>query len=430
MREISGWLSLASICFCVMSSASHASAAQKPELGVLYSFNGGNDGAFPLSTLVVDQAGNLYGTTGGGGVNPCLVACGTVFKLSIPSSPNGTWKETVLYRFTGGTDGGDPMAGLVFDAVGNFYGTAYLGGTPACPGGGDGCGVVFELSPPAAPGGAWTETVLHSFLGSEGGYPEAGLVFDQMGNLYGTTLGGGSGSGCTVSTLTGCGVVFELIAPATQGAAWTYSVLHNFTEDGTDGLLPTSNLVFDQAGNLYGTTTEGGAGVSNGTVFELESPAWTETILYSFAPGANGSSGPHAGVIFDQAGNLYGTTQGGGTRGEGTVFELTPKEGVWTESVLFNGGGHVANFAQDLIFDTSGNLYGAGEGGGGALFRLQNQRGDWIETEIDLIRGDGGPVAPSGLVFGKFCALFGTSYQGGVSQNCRNGCGTVFGVIP
>jgi uncharacterized repeat protein (TIGR03803 family) len=263
--------------------------------------------------------------------------------------------------------------------------------------------------------------VLHTFWGSDGSNPEARLTFDQAGNLYGATVEGGSG---------GSGVVFELMAPATQGGEWTYSALHSFPQDGGDGSAPAGDLVFDQAGNLYGTTSSGGGVNFNGTVFELEAPAWTENVLHSFAPGGGGNSGPQAGVTFDQSGNLYGTTYGGGSRDQGTVFELTPSGGVWTESVLFNGGGHASNLSGDLIFDKSGNLYGTGTGDGGALFRLQNQGGSWKEAELDLDSASGprGPVA--GLAFGKLGTLYGTSYGGGVSQDCRGGCGTVFAVIP
>jgi len=222
-----------------------------------------------------------------------------------------------------------------------------------------------------------------------------------------------------------------LTAPAAQGGAWTYSVLHNFSQNGSDGFLPEADVIFDQAGNLYGTTIAGGAGNAGGTVFELEAPTWTETVLHTFPLGKTGNSGPAAGVIFDQAGNLYGTTEGGGTSDEGTVFKLTPSGGVWTESVLFEGAGHASGFLADLIFSQS-NLYGAASGVGsntaGALFRLQNQGATWKEDELDFF-GAGGPAGPAGLAFGQFGALYGTA-GGGTSQNCRGGCGTVFGVIP
>ena len=430
MKTMSGWLLFAGLSFCVFAlSLTGYALADKPELQVLYNFTSGSDGYAPVSTLVVDKAGNLYGTTflGGGSSIICPSGCGTVFKLSAPSSRDGAWKETVLYRFTGGSDGSGPYAGLVFDKVGNLYGTAVGGGTVTCSNGANGCGVVFELSPPAAPGGAWTETVLHTFSGSDGSNPRARLTFDQAGNLYGTAWSGGGRSGCGSA---GCGVVFELMAPAAQGGAWTYSVLHSFSQNGSDGFLPESDVIFDQTGNLYGTTTVGGTGNAGGTVFELETPTWTETILYTFPIAKTGNSGPAAGVIFDQAGNLYGTTEGGGTSDEGTVFELTPSGGAWTESVLFNGAAPASGFRGDLIFDQS-NLYGTAAGSriAGALFRLQDQAGTWKEAEFDLFGAPGPSGSGAGLAFGKFGALYGTA-GGGTSLNCRGGCGTVFGVIP
>jgi len=401
--------------------------AAGPKLQTLHSFTGGSDGEGPVSTLAVDRVGNLYGTTGGGGgATACELGCGTVFMLAVPATQNGAWKETVLYSFTGGSDGAGPAAGLIFDRAGNLYGTTAVGGDGPCNEGVGGCGVVFELSPPAAPGGAWTEAVLHSFSGSDGSGPIARLTLDQAGNLYGTTNGGGSGSGCSA----GCGVVFELVAPASQGGAWTYSVLHNFSQDGSDGFLPYGDLVLDPAGNLYGTTIAGGTGNAGGTVFELEALTWAENILYTFP---SGHSGPAAGVIFDQVGNLYGTTEGGGASGQGSVFKLTRSGSAWTETVLFDGRAHAATFLGDLIFDQSGkNLYGTAEGfggGAGALFRLQNGA-NWKEAEIDLFIGTGPGFPRGGLVFGKLGALYGTSSAGGTSQNCRFGCGTVFGILP
>jgi uncharacterized repeat protein (TIGR03803 family) len=279
----------------------------------VYSFNS-NDGAYSDSNVIFDAAGNLYGTTAyGGGGGSCSAGCGTVFELSRKS---GGIKETVLHRFDdNGKDGYYPYAGLVFDSSGNLYGTTAAGGdSTACVGG---CGTVFELTPQA--GGAWTETVLHSFDSTDGYYPEANLILDASGNLYGSTPAGGA---------YGYGTVFELTA--TPDGKWTEQVLYNF--DGGYGSY--GNLVSDASGNLYGTTGGGGA-YGHGTVFELTPNAdggWTETILHSF----NGSDGlqPLAGLIL-KSGDLYGTTISGGAYGSGTVFELMPTSGgSWTESVL------------------------------------------------------------------------------------------------
>src|SRR5664280_3872238 len=279
---------------------------------VLHNFNeNGTDGALPRAPLIFDAAGNLYGTTEYGGTYYDS-DLGTVFELT--PAAGGGWTEKVLHNFGIGRDGTDPLAGLIFDAAGNLYGTTEYGGTYYD----SDLGTVFELTPAA--GGGWTEKVLHNFvIGRDGTDPLAGLIFDAAGNLYGTTEYAGN---------YGAGTVFELTP--TAGGGWTEKVLHNF--NGTDGEFPYSSLIFDGAGNLYGTTSAGGtyssclSGYYCGTVFELTPAAgggWTETVLHSFGNGTDGYS-PSAGLIFDAAGNLYGTTPHGGTYEGGTVFEVTP----------------------------------------------------------------------------------------------------------
>jgi uncharacterized repeat protein (TIGR03803 family) len=273
----------------------------------------------------------------------------------------------VLYSFcswTNCTDGRQPQAGLIFDAAGNLYGTTAFGGYYGLQ---TGYGTLFELTP--AGGGSWTEQVVHNFNHdfTDGDEPYAGLIVDAAGNLYGTTSGGGT---------IGYGTVFELTP--TGGGTWT-EVLHSFG-DGTDGLYPWAGLIFDAAGNLYGTTSEGGT-YDGGTVFELTPAAgggWTEKVLHSFGNGNDGAYPHYAGLIFDAAGNLYGTTSGGGTYGGGTVFELTPAGGgSWTETVLhsFGNGTDGAEPYAGLVFDAVGNLYGTTLGGGtynyGTVFELQ-----------------------------------------------------------
>src|ERR1019366_9536867 len=227
---------------------------------VLHSFGNGTDGANPQAGLIVDAAGNLYGTTVGGGT----YGYGTVFELT----PNGSggWTEKVLYSFCSQAycpDGSEPYAGLIFDAVGNLYGTTLDGGTNWFG------GTVFELTP--AGGGSWTETVLHSFNknGTDGANPYAGLIFDAVGNLYGTTEEGGT---------YGYGTVFELTPAA--GGVWTEKVLHNFNNNGTDGGTPYAGLIFDAARNLYGTTAGGGTYYS-GTVFRVNANGGRVQVLYS-----------------------------------------------------------------------------------------------------------------------------------------------------
>lgn len=354
---------------------------------VLHSFNlNGKDGTLPYSTVILDAARNLYGTTWTGGTN----TVGTVFELV--RKAGGGWSEKILHDFNyHGTGGYEPYAGLVFDAFGNLYGTTFNGGTGSCTGDKiTGCGTVFELTPKA--GGGWTPSILHNFNdnGTDGGNPHGSLILDAHGNLYGTTSAGGIGS-CTPDGYApdGCGVVFELSPSA--GGSWTESILHSFNNDGTDGFAPDGGLVFDTSGNLYGTTNQGGA-YNYGTVFELTptgSGSWTETVLHNFGASGDGTYPGEGSLLLDTSGNLYGTTFEGGTGacidynegpviGCGTVFELTPTGGgVWTETVLTN----FEDSATDgywpfsgLIFDALGNLYGTASQGGvnreGTLFEI------------------------------------------------------------
>jgi uncharacterized repeat protein (TIGR03803 family) len=254
---------------------------------VLYSFTGGADGAYPLSGLTQDAAGNFYGTTINGG----SAGFGVVFKL------DQMGHETVLHNFSG-SDGSAPYTGVTFDSAGNLYGTATQGGTRG--------GVVYKLDP------VGNYTALHDFTyGSDGGFPQAGVTLDSAGNLYGTTYSGGPPSGDYP------GVVYKV------DSAGNFSVLYSFTGF-ADGGGSRSNMVFDSTGNLYGTTQYGGRGpCSNfgcGVVFELN-PTGQQTVLYSFSGGSDGSE-PGTGLIRDAAGNLYGTTSGGGT-GYGVVYKLT-----------------------------------------------------------------------------------------------------------
>lgn len=340
-------------------------------MSVLHSFGSGTDGAEPYAGLTFDASGNLYGTTEYGGNGTCSIGgaagCGTVFELS--PKAGGGWTEKILHSFNdNGTDGYDPVGGLILDAAGNLYSTTIYGGA-------GGSGTVFKLSPAAD--GHWTETVLHGFAGGDDGRaPCASLIFDAAGDLYGTTYGGGSYE---------WGTVFELTPAA--GGKWRESVLHSFNDSGSDGAGPFASLIFDGSGNLYSSTLFGGTEVCSdsngcGTVFELSPKAgggWTEKILQSF------TTYPYAGVIVDAAGNLYGTTYEGGLgpcsggSGCGTVFELSPEVGGagWTEKILHSFGvieGDGAYTFAGLIFDSSGNLYGTTWGGGtynyGAVFEV------------------------------------------------------------
>jgi uncharacterized repeat protein (TIGR03803 family) len=340
---------------------------------VLYSFTGGSDGGGPGAGLIADSSGNLYGTTEGGGVSGCGGTCGVVFKLAPPATASGAWTETVLHAFTGSpSDGGVPyFAGLIADSSGNLYGTTYFGGT-------SNDGVVFKLTPPATASGAWTETVLYSFCSlsscSDGEYPYAGLIADSSGNLYGTTFEGGA---------SGEGTVFKLTPGGTE------KVLYSFKGYPSDGSFPYAGLIADSSGNLYGATYTGGNTSDGGVVFKLTPPAtasgaWTETVLYYFCSLSSCSDGadPYAGLIADSSGNLYGTTAGGGARLGGTVFKLTPPataSGAWTETVLYSfcslsSCSDGAYPEASLIADSSGNLYSTtpsgGASGAGVVFKL------------------------------------------------------------
>jgi uncharacterized repeat protein (TIGR03803 family) len=304
-------------------------------VSILHAFTSA-DGRYPRAGLVFDAAGSLYGTTAFGGAH----GYGVVFKLA--PNADGTWTESVLYSFGGLADladGAQPYAGLVFDTAGNLYGTTESGGAYSP------YGVVFKLTPNAD--GTWTESVLHSFNGADGLQPEAGLIFDATGNLYGTTL---------------LDNVFKL-APNSDGT-WTESVLYRF-QNLEFGSEPRAGLVIGAAGRLYGTTTGGGAGY--GVVFKLtpnRDGTWTESVLHFFR-GPDGAY-PQAGLVFDAAGNLYGTTTGGGA-GYGVVFKLTPSSSGWSETVLHTFIGFGASPVAPVIFDRAGNLYGTTSDGNHAF---------------------------------------------------------------
>ncbi|HET9407905.1 MAG TPA: choice-of-anchor tandem repeat GloVer-containing protein [Candidatus Sulfotelmatobacter sp.] len=375
---------------------------------ILHSFTGGSDGLFPESGMIFDGKGNLYGTTAGGGANGGCSGCGTVFKLSPTAS--GAWTETILYGFGASFgDGIDSLSSLTFDGKGNLYGTTITGG-------GQQEGTVFELSPSL--GGTWTEKILINFTGgTDGGQPVGGLVFDSVGNLYGVTSVGG---------LHGFGTVFRLTPGA--GGTWTEQVLHSFA-GGNDGATPTfgNTLIPDGAGNLYGVASQGGLH-DYGVVFELvRASGWAEKVLYAF-PGGSGGSFPEGSLVFDHAGNLYGSASY-------TVFELSPtSSGFWTEKTLhsFVGGSDGASAAAGLIFDKAGNLYGTtGTGGAhrGIVFELTpTTAGTWTEKILHRFSATGGDGTFPGfgtLTIDSTGHLYGTTTSGGSSND-----GVVFQVTP
>ena len=422
---------------------------------VLYSFQGGtNDGSYPVGGVVFDSQGNLYGVLqdyGPGSCAPIGNECGAVYQLTPPTQKGGSWTETLIYEFQGkgANDGESPNGGLLIDSQGNLYGVTAYGGTGDCVllGVPAGCGTVYELSPPRQKGGAWTETILYSFLTAKQGYvPNGNLVFDGAGNFYGATMFGGSkGTTCDGSYGGQCGVVFELSPPKKKGGKWTEKVLHSFAgiangQQTGDGANPNGGLVLDGKGSVYGTTYGGGSG-DWGTVYELKPPtgkggAWTEKQLHVFTTG-NAGGLPSAGVIFDSNGNLYGTTLG-------TLFRLAPpskKTGHWKRTTLYafcNQGGGGCEPEGSLTFDNSGRLYGTTYYGFGAelygsVFRLRApaKKGEaWV---VDYLYGF--LYAPDGLypaaqlVFDKAGNLYSTTTGGG-RGTCSRYCGTVFEVGP
>ena len=391
-----------------------------PAFTVLHPLAGApRDGAFPYAGLI--SSGNLYGTTYEGGSGRCFdresgeSGCGVVFTLS----PAGT--ETVLHNFKGG-DGANPHADLILDAAGNLYGTALGGGVEGGFCGGDGtCGLVFKLSPTG------TETVLHSFTGGEdGANPLAGLLRDAAGNLYGTTYVGGAFS---------FGVVFELIRCSSAPSGYDFKVLYSF-KGGADGANPEAGLIKDAAGNLYGTTFFGGVkstacleGASCGVVFKV-SPSGTEKVLYSFT-GPDGAN-PQAGLVRDAAGNLYGTTSGGGADDHGVVFELVRCSSVasgYEFKVLHTFTGYPTDGASPvagLLRDAAGNLYGTTEAGGasefGVVFKLSPTGTEKVLHSFT--NGKDGATPRAGLIQDAVGSLYGTALGG------AHGAGVVFKLTP
>ena len=340
--------------------------------------------------------------------------------LTVALLATSSWAgEKVLHSFgTIGSDGQQPLAVLIFDQAGNLYGTTYAGGTL-------GLGTVFEMTPDGS--GGWTTTVLHNFgQDTDGAKPWAGLTFDAAGNLYGTTYSGGSRNE---------GAVFKMSPNGSGG--WTERVIHNFGISGTDGQNPEAGVIFDGAGNLYGTTYNGGSH-SFGVVFEMlpnGSGGWTERVLHNFGASSMDGQNLWAGLIFDSSGNLYGTTYAGGSRGQGTVFQMSPNgSGGWTERVIHNFGAAYDGTAPErgsLVRDSAGNLYGITFYGGGfnlgTAYKVSpNGSGGWTEAIIHSFgRGHDGANPYSGLILDGSGNFYGTTGFGG-----SNTKGTVFKISP
>jgi len=377
------------LAFVLVSVIGTSQVAKAQTLTILYSFTGGADGSQPYSSLVMVSAGNLYGTTAVGGSS----GNGVVFKL------DSSGKETVLYDFQGGADGANPWAGLVRDSTGNFYGTTEAGGT-------DGFGTVFKLNKTGK-----KKTVLYDFTGqgNDGAYTFACLVRDTKGTLYGTTYKGGA---------SGDGTVFKL------NKAGKETVLYSF-QGGSDGQNPYAGVIRDAAGNLYGTTF-GTFGPNYGTVFKV-SKTGKEKVLHAFTGGADGGAPEYGGLVMDTAGNLYGTTSYGGAHQYFGVVYKVSKRGKETVLYSFSGGRDGGQPNAGLVMDKAGNLYGTTVGGGanghGTIFKV-TPKGK--ETVLYSFAGGTDPAAPdANLILDSTGNLYGTSIAGGAY-----GAGTVFKLTP
>jgi uncharacterized repeat protein (TIGR03803 family) len=424
----------------------------------LWNFTAGTDGASPRGDLIVDAAGNLYGTTSVGGSH----GAGSVFMATPSATGSGLGSETTIYDFTGGADGSLPTGGLVADSSGALYGTTSLDGAGLA-------GTVFRLMPPATAGMPWLETTLWSFgSGTDGRNPVGTLVFDSSGALYGTAMYGGS---------KGYGVVFKLTPQAGGSGAWQEQVLWNFTGK-ADGANPVAAVTVNAAGAVFGTAKAGGKSGA-GTVFELSSAGgkWSETTLWNFTGGADGSS-PSGTLLSDGNGGFYGSAEFGGPvnpncnqarypyygqpnsesapaagaayvppggNGCGLIFDLVPPAAgktAWTETIVyqFTGGPDGANPAAGLVQAQSGALYGLntqyGETFWGTLFELippSPDSGPWALIPVAAFNGKDEGFYPRGTpLFGFAGRLYGTTSVGGKywTHVSNYGYGTVFSSTP
>ncbi len=437
---------LASIAIAIAATLLLAPPAHAQTFSVIHTFSG-PDGAFPQAGLSMDAAGRLYGSTSSGGLSGLECnqqGCGTVFRL-VPQG--GEWNLSSLWKFHGPNDGADPINRPTFAPSGLLYGTTNAGGVQFCEG--PGCGTAYSLRPRATTCPTtlclWQEAVVYSFGGVNGicdgissgasprrvrqrGTVELGscpglgdLTYDAAGNIYGTIP-------CCY------GAVYELTPNGTATALYYFA-------GGADGDTPEAGVIFDHAGNLYGTTAGGGSGRGCGTVFELSpsgSGSWTKTTLYDFQCASDGSA-PYGGVIFDSAGNLYGTTNFGGANMVGTVYELSPAGGgTWTFHLLYSlqyrGTFDFLLYGPtgSLAIDSSGSLYGTavldGAFGGGSVFKLTPSNGAWTYTSLHDFTGESDGNQPFGNVLvDANGTVYGTASQGGLANGCGQfGCGTVW----
>jgi hypothetical protein len=429
MRRKAFWIAASCILDAVgLRPVFSSGAAPASTEKVIYSFQGGDDGEGP-SDLTMDPEGNLYGTTFlGGEAQGCVYfgnswsGCGTVYELK--RTPYG-WKEEILYRFNAKSDnvgGALPAAGVIFDKVGNIYGTTY--GNP------NNCtqGNVFKLSPDSRSG--WTETVLYTFTCGNGYNPDSDLVFDAQGNLFGTAQD----------------VVFELMPQA--NGTWKEVKLHTFN-GAPDGSGLSSGVVLDSSGNIWGTTRSGGTGTCEyapstpgcGIVYKLSPTAggkWNETVVYNFARGRGRAVTPSSGFRLESAGHFFGTSLAGGD-GIGSVFELTQSPKGWEQNVLYRFIGYPdGEFPLgQLEMNSDGTVFGVtyrgGKSGYGILFEVPSSKtNERREKVLHAFAGSADGAYPSaGVISDSQGHLYGTTNGGGSGTACGNyGCGTVYEVIP
>lgn len=406
------------LALCLITSvASLPTAADAQTFSTIWAFNGG-DGSYPLGLTI--RGGALYGTAG------CLQGCGgigTVFQMRRFGS---SWAHNTVALVSG-----QPAAWVVFGPDNHLYGTTSNGGSQRD-------GIIFELTPGVlickTANCFWAQKLLHQFSGSpDGQYPGGPLVWDQIGNIYGTTGSGG---------LSNLGTVYEMTK---LGNNWTENPIYSFT--GPDGEAPYAGVILDGNGNLFGTTVAGGL-YGFGTVFELKytnGVGWTETVLYNFENTTDGQS-PYAGLALDSMGNLYGAAAAGGSEGGGTVFELSPIGNTWTFTLL-----HSFSVQQDmycpapsapgpdapLTLDGAGNLYGTtfcdGANSFGNIFKLTNTQNGWQYTSLhDFTGGTDGSWPGSNVTIDTDGTLYGTAGHGGNDSTCNPpyGCGVVWMIKP
>lgn len=414
--QITSFAFFVSVCLVILTMIP---ACQGQTFAVLHDFTGLTDGSDPEVGLTLDGQGNFYGMASRGGYFGGFCArnsgCGAVFKITHEGSD---WVFRTLYVFHAGggavqSEAASPYSQVTLRPDGSLYGTSYYGGQAVCN---FGCGTVFRLTPPTGECRTaqcmWNESVIFSFDQTDGLYPTGILAFDQAGNIYGTTIFGG------VSDL---GTAYEL---TDSENGWIQTKIHSF-ENKPDGALPyRGGLIFDQIGNLYGTTSEGGAH-GQGAVFQIapSEQGWTETVIYSFT-GLSDGNGPTSNLVMDRMGNLYGICPGGGMWGYGSVYELSPSANGWTFNVLYSflaPGGPMGA----LILDAAGNLYGTTAYGNGSVFMLTPGQAGWTYTELHTFSGSDGGWPAGSLVMDSHGNLFGTASEGG-----KYGFGVIFEITP